>query len=69
MTDFHTNRKDQSLELSASDAMQWSPKFSTWLGLRHTQLRRSSERTDPSNPRATSYKASVTTPWLAAGYQ
>jgi iron complex outermembrane recepter protein len=69
LTDFHTNRNDKSLELSASDAIQWSSKFSTWIGLRHTQLTRSSERTSPASPRATSYDASVTTPWLAATYQ
>jgi iron complex outermembrane recepter protein len=69
LTDFHTNRKDKSLELSASDAIQWNSQFSTWLGLRHTRLSRSSERTDPADPRATHYDASVTTPWLGAAYQ
>jgi iron complex outermembrane recepter protein len=69
LTDFHTNRTDKSLELSASDAVQWSNQFSTWLGLRHTQLSRSSERTNPASPRATRYDASVTTPWLGAAYQ
>ena len=69
LTDYHTNRNDKSLELSMSDAIQWSAKLSTWVGLRHTQLSRSSERTKLSAPRATSYDASVTTPWLAASYQ
>jgi iron complex outermembrane recepter protein len=69
LTDFHTNRKDKSVELSASDAIQWNNQFSTWLGLRHTRLDRTSERTNPSSPRATSYNASVTTPWLGAAYQ
>jgi iron complex outermembrane recepter protein len=69
LTDFHTNRKDKSLELSASDAIQWNSQFSTWLGLRHTRLSRSSERTDATDPRSTSYDASVTTPWLGAAYQ
>ncbi len=69
LTDFHTNRTDKSLELSASDAIQWNSQFSTWIGLRHTQLKRSSERTNPASPRATSYDASVTTPWLSAAYQ
>jgi iron complex outermembrane recepter protein len=69
LTDFHTNRTDKSLELSASDAILWNNQFSTWLGLRHTQLSRSSERTNPASPRATSYDATVTTPWLGAAYQ
>jgi iron complex outermembrane recepter protein len=69
LTDFHTNRNDKSLELSASDAIQWNSQFSTWIGLRHTQLSRSSERTKLSDPRPTRYDASVTTPWLAATYQ
>jgi iron complex outermembrane recepter protein len=69
LTDFHTNRSDKSLELSVSDAMQWNKQWSTWMGLRHTQLQRSSVRTDPTDPRPTRYDASVTTPWLSAAYQ
>ncbi len=69
LTAEYTNRKDKSLEISAADAIQWSKQFSTWIGLRHTQLSRNSERTDPQDLRATSYTASVTTPWLGAAYQ
>ncbi|MGA8516491.1 MAG: TonB-dependent siderophore receptor [Burkholderiaceae bacterium] len=69
LTDFHTNRTEKSLELSATDAILWNSKFSTWIGLRHTQLKRSSVRTAAGDPRNTSYDASVTTPWLAAAYQ
>jgi iron complex outermembrane recepter protein len=69
LTTEYTNRKDKSLEISVSDAIQWTGQFSTWLGLRHTTLNRSSARTSLKSPRATSYEASVTTPWLGAAYQ
>ena len=65
--DQNTNRTERSTELSAFDAIAWTPAFSTWLGLRSTALQRDSIRTDGS--RATSYAASVATPWLAASYQ
>ncbi len=69
LTAEYTQRNDKSLEISVADAIEWSSQFSTWIGLRHTKLSRSSERTDPQDLRATSYTASVTTPWLGAAYQ
>ena len=39
-----------------------------WLGLRHTRLQRASERNDPSDPRATDYAQSFTTPFVAASH-
>ena len=66
LTDVNTNRDERSLELSVQDAVRWTPRFTTWLGLRHTRLDRDSVRTDGSRP--TGYDANVTTPWLAASY-
>jgi len=63
----NTDRNERSLEFSASDAIRWTPDFSTWLGLRHTRLNRDSIGTDGSG--ATGYGANVTTPWAAASYK
>ncbi len=62
-----TNRDERSLELSLQDTIRWSPQWTTWLGLRHTRLDRESVRTDGSRP--TGYDTSLTTPWVALGYQ
>lgn len=67
LTDENTNRSERSTEFSAFDAIAWSQRFTTWLGVRHTQLSRDSVRTDGS--RATGYSRDITTPWLAASYQ
>lgn len=67
LTDENTNRSERSTEFSAFDAIAWTNRFATWLGLRHTQLSRDSVRTDGS--RATRYSRDITTPWLAASYQ
>lgn len=63
----NTNRDERSLELSLQDTIRWSPQWTTWLGLRHTRLDRESVRTDGSRP--TGYDTSLTTPWVALGYQ
>ncbi len=65
--DLSTNRTERSTELSATDSIRWTPRLSTWLGLRSTRLQRDSAKTDGSAP--TSYSATLTTPWLAASYQ
>jgi iron complex outermembrane receptor protein len=62
-----TDRDERSIELSAQDAILWGERFTTWLGLRHTRLRRESVLTDASN--ATSYRQHLSTPWLAASYK
>jgi iron complex outermembrane receptor protein len=67
LTDTNTNRDERSLELSLQDTIHWTPQWTTWLGLRHTRLDRASVRTDGSRP--TDYDASLTTPWIAMGYQ
>ena len=61
-----TDRDERSTELSAQDAIRWNDRFTTWLGVRHTRLDRSSIGNDGSNP--TGYRQGVTTPWLAASY-
>ncbi len=71
-----TDRDERSLELSLQDTIRWSPQWTTWLGLRHTRLDRSSIRTllldtdnTPLDRSPTHYDASLTTPWIALGYQ
>ena len=61
-----TNRDERSTELSVQDAIRWNDRFTTWLGVRHTRLDRSSIGNDDSSP--TGYKQDVTTPWIAASY-
>ena len=64
--DESTNRDERSTELSVRDAIRVGERATVWLGLRHTRLDRQSVRTDGS--RATDYRQSFTTPWLAASY-
>ncbi|MES2532309.1 MAG: TonB-dependent siderophore receptor [Pseudomonadota bacterium] len=66
LTDVNTNRDERSTELSAQDAIRWTPQFTTWVGARHTRFDRDSVRTDGSRP--TGYQEGITTPWLAASY-
>ena len=61
-----TNRDERSTEFSVQDAIRWNDRFTTWLGVRHTRLDRSSIGNDGSSP--TGYKQDVTTPWIAASY-
>jgi len=51
-----SDRDERSVELSASDAIRWNERLTTWLGLRHTRLDRG-------------YRQAITTPWLAASYK
>jgi iron complex outermembrane recepter protein len=61
----YTQRDNRSTELSVSDAIQWNTQFSTWLGLRHAALDRST-----SNPTvSTQYSQNFNTPWAAVAYQ
>lgn len=66
LNDTGTNRDERSTELFVRDAMKLNDSLTLWLGLRHTQLKRESVRTDDSRP--TSYTQSFNTPWLAASY-
>jgi iron complex outermembrane receptor protein len=62
-----TNRDERSVELSVQDAMRWNERFTTWVGVRHTRLKRESLLTDGTTP--TSYDQSLTTPWAAVSYK
>jgi len=66
-TDPYTQRSDRSTEWFAHDRMAWTDRFSTWVGLRHSQLNRSSVRTDGT--RATAYRQGFTSPWLALAWE
>ena len=61
----YTQRDNTSTELSVSDAIAWSSQWTTWLGLRHTQLSRAASNVNVQ----TSYSQSINTPWAAVGYQ
>ena len=63
LLDQNTNRNETSTEWYARDVMTLSPAWQLWGGLRHTQLRRTSVRTNGS--RSTSSAQSFTTPFLA----
>ncbi len=62
-----TNRDEHATELSLSDAIQWSPALTTWIGARHTRLDRGTVLTNGTN--AQSYGQGLTTPWLAVTYK
>jgi len=67
LTDENTNRSERSSELYLRDAIELSPSWSLWAGLRHTHLHRESIRTDGSRP--IDYSQDITTPWLALKHQ
>ena len=66
LSDEQTNRDERSTELHLQDAISLSPRWSLWAGLRHSELRRNSARTDGS--RASHYSQGFTTPWLALSH-
>lgn len=66
--DPNTNRDERSTELSLQDAVTLAPQWRLWAGLRHTRLHRESIRVNTSDPRATTYDQSFTTPWLALSH-
>jgi iron complex outermembrane recepter protein len=55
--------REKTTELFATDVVAWSESFKTWLGLRHTNLKRNDALSPPE------YSQSFTLPWLAASYQ
>jgi len=65
LTEENTNRDAAVRELFLSDAASWK-SWKGWLGLRYTNLERSSVRTDGSRP--TDYTQNFATPWLALSY-
>lgn len=66
-TSLNTQIDSRTNEIYLSDAIRFDDTWSLWLGLRHSRLDRSSERTNGS--RATRYEQSFTTPWGALGYK
>ena len=62
----NTNRDERSTELSVQDAIHWTERLATWVGVRHTQLARDSILTDGTQP--TAYTGGITTPWVAISY-
>ncbi len=67
LTTASTNRTERNTELSAFDAISWTPTFTTWTGVRYSTLHRNSVRTDNTNK--TNYNAAFATPWIAVSYQ
>jgi iron complex outermembrane receptor protein len=61
-----TRRDEVSTELSVRDAIRWSDRFSTWLGVRHTRLDRRTLESDASAP---GYAQTFTAPWAAVSYK
>jgi iron complex outermembrane receptor protein len=66
MDDTSTNRWERSTEWSAMDHIRFSDTWQAWVGVRHTQLSRSSVQTDGGE--AIRLSQNVTTPWLALGW-
>ena len=66
LTDDNTNRDERSTEWHLQDTISLHPQWTLWAGLRHSQLRRDSVRTDGSRP--TQYSQGFTTPWLALSH-
>ncbi|MFO1279671.1 MAG: TonB-dependent siderophore receptor [Burkholderiaceae bacterium] len=65
--DPYITRTERGVEFFAFDAIQWTESFQTWLGLRHSRLRRESAATDGSQ--STGYDRLINTPWIAATWQ
>ncbi|MDI1260133.1 TonB-dependent siderophore receptor [Aquabacterium sp.] len=60
-------RRNTSTELSVSDAVTLSEQWHAWLGLRHTQLKRSTLLSNRRLPEALTDET-FNTPWIALGY-
>ncbi len=61
-----TNRDERSTESSLRDAITLEPRWTAWLGLRHTRLDRDSVGTDGNG--ATRHTQSFTTPFAALSF-
>jgi iron complex outermembrane receptor protein len=65
----NVNRTERSTELYARDEIQFPGDFSAWLGVRHTDLHRSSFETSAGTAADdTDYRQSFTTPWVAVSH-
>ena len=67
LTEENTQRDERNTELYLRDALQLSPRWSLWAGVRHTRLERESVRTDGTRPIA--YDQDFTTPWLGLSHR
>ncbi len=65
--DLNTNRSEYATEISLRDRIELNTQTAIWLGLRHTELNRSSVKTDDSQ--LVSDQRSFNTPWLAATHK
>jgi iron complex outermembrane receptor protein len=66
----NVNRTERSTELYARDEIQFPGDFAAWLGVRHSELHRSSFETSTGTPDDnTDYRQSFTTPWVALSHQ
>ncbi len=64
---FGTNSQEYTSEFSINDNIELTEKINLWLGLRHSQLSRSSVKTDGSQ--AVKDQRTFNTPWIASSYQ
>ena len=64
---YNTNASDYSTEIAFNDHVQLTPATAAWLGLRHTQLNRTSIMTN--GDAMVKDERGVTTPWLALSHQ
>ncbi|MEY3996259.1 MAG: hypothetical protein RL344_602 [Pseudomonadota bacterium] len=64
LTYAYTNRDTKTTELSISDTVELSSRWTTWLGLRHTRLNTNTMRKQSSVNNTESF----TTPWAAISY-
>jgi iron complex outermembrane receptor protein len=70
LTSPNTNRTERSNELYLRDTVQLGSDWTAWIGVRHTQLRRSSSETSTGSPAFdTDYRQAFTTPWLSLSKQ
>ena len=65
--ELNTQRSEYTTEIALNDRIKLSDKTTIWLGLRHTQLNRASQRTNGSQ--AVRDKRSFNTPWMALSHQ
>jgi len=66
-SDFGTNSREYTTEVSFNDRLELNEKTNLWLGLRHSQLSRSSIKNDGTQ--TVNDQRAFNTPWVAGSYQ
>jgi iron complex outermembrane receptor protein len=66
-SELNTNRSEYATEIALRDRIEFTSQTAVWLGLRHTELSRSSAKSDGSQ--FVSDQRSFSTPWLAATHK